>query len=173
MNENVLMVFLRLIHIFGGIFWAGTVFIMAWFLIPSNKATGAAGMVVMQEVMMRRKLTVYLMTAMILTILSGLAMYGRMTMVTHGVWASTTMAKVLGFGALCGIVAGAIGGSVSKRTGLKMAAIGKAIEDSGQPPTDAQRTEIAVLQDKTQKVMGFVAILLVLAVAAMASARYL
>ncbi|MEO7367372.1 MAG: hypothetical protein ABIZ36_05410 [Gemmatimonadaceae bacterium] len=173
MHEAALMIFLRLIHILGGVFWVGTVFVIAWFLIPSNRATGPAGIVVMQEVMVRRKLSIYLMAAMGLTILSGLAMYGRMMMITHGAWASTAMAKVLGFGALCGIVGGAIGGSVSKAAGLRMAAIGNAIQDSGQAPTEAQKAELGALQGKMQKVMGYVAILLVIAVAAMASARYL
>ncbi len=173
MNEAALMIFLRLIHILGGIFWVGTVFLIAWFLIPSNRATGSAGIVVMQEVMVRRKLSIYLMAAMGLTILSGLAMYARMMMMSHGAWGSTTMAKVLGFGALCGIVGGAIGGSVSKASGLKMGAIGKAIQESGKPPTESQKAEIGALQDRMQTVMGYVAILLVIAVAAMASARYL
>ena len=173
MNESALMIFLRLIHILSGIFWVGTVFIITWFLLPANRTTGQAGMVMMQELMMKRKLSIYLLLAMVLTILSGLTMYGRMIMITHGEWASSTMAKVLGFGALCGIVGGAIGGSISKATGLKMAAIGKAIQESGQGPTEAQRAEIAALQDKMEKVMSFVVILLILAVAAMASARYL
>ena len=167
------MVILRLIHILGGVFWVGTVFFLAWFLLPANKTTGQAGLVVMQDVMMRRKLSVYLMTAMGLTILSGLLMYGRTIMITNGEWAHTTMARVLGFGALCGIVGGGLGGSVSKATGLRMAAIGKAIQDSGQPPTESQKAEIAALQAKNEKVMRYVAILLILAVAAMASARYL
>jgi hypothetical protein len=167
------MVFLRLVHIISGIFWVGTVFIIAWFLLPANRTTGQAGMVMMQELMVKRKLSIYLTLAMLLTILSGLTMYGRMIMVTHGEWASSMMARVLGFGALCGIVGGAIGGSVSKATGMKMAAIGKAIQDSGQPPTEAQRAEIATIQSKMEKMMSFVVILLILAVAAMASARYL
>lgn len=173
MNESALMIFLRVIHILSGIFWVGTVFIITWFLLPANRTTGQAGMVMMQELMMKRKLSIYLLLAMLLTILSGLTMYGRMIMITHGEWASSMMARVLGFGALCGIVGGAIGGSISKATGLKMAAIGKAIQDSGQGPTEAQRAEIAALQDKMEKVMSFVVILLILAVGAMASARYL
>ena len=173
MNESALMVFLRLIHIIGGVFWVGSVLFLAWFLLPSARTTGQAGLSVMQDVMMRRKMSVYLMTAMGLTILSGLTMYARMMMITHGEWGATTTAKVLGFGALCGIVGGAIGGSSSKSTGEKMAAIGKAIQDSGQPPTEAQKAEIAILQEKGEKVLRIVAILLLLAVASMASARYL
>ena len=44
MNESVLMVVLRLIHIIGGIFWVGTAFLVAWFLMPTQKATGMAGL---------------------------------------------------------------------------------------------------------------------------------
>jgi hypothetical protein len=54
-----------------------------------------------------------------------------------------------------------------------MAAIGKAIQESGGPPTEAQKAEIATLQEQAQKVLRIVAVLLLLAVAAMASARYL
>lgn len=173
MNESAMMILLRLIHIIGGVFWVGTVLFLAWFLLPSSRATGQAGLTVMQEVMMRRKLSVYLMSAMGLTILSGLTMYIHLSMATHGVWASSTMGKVLGFGALLGIVGGAIGGSSSKSTGLKMAAIAKAIQESGGPPTEAQKAEITALQEKGEKVLRIVAILLVGAIAAMASARYL
>jgi uncharacterized membrane protein len=173
MNESALMIVLRLLHIISGVFWVGTVFIIAWFLLPSNKSTGQAGLTVMRDVMVKRKLSIYLMIAMGLTILSGLTMYAHMMMVSHGVWASSMMAKVLGVGALCAIVAGALGGSISKRTGMQMAAIGKAIDESGQPPTSAQLREIDALQAKSQKVMAFVAILLVVALAAMASARYM
>lgn len=173
MNESVLMVVLRLIHIIGGVFWVGTVFFITWFLNPAVRSTGQPGLIVMQEVMMRRKMSVYLMTAMGLTVLSGLTMYARMSMITHGTWASTTNARVLGLGALCAIIGGAIGGSISKKTGLRMAAIGQAIQQQGGPPTDAQKAEIGALQDKMQSAMRIVALLLVVAVACMASARYL
>jgi hypothetical protein len=96
-----------------------------------------------------------------------------MAMITHGAWASTTDAKVLGFGALCGIVGGAIGASSGKSIGLRMAAIGQAVQESGGPPTEAQVVEINALQENMQKKMRIVALLLILAVAAMASARYL
>jgi hypothetical protein len=167
------MVFLRLIHIIGGVFWVGTVLFLAWFLIPAQRSAGQAGLTVMKEVMMKRKMSIYLMTAMGLTILSGLVMYAHLAMATHGAWARTTDAKVLGFGALCGIIGGAIGGSSSKKTGMRMAELGNEIQASGGPPTEAQKAEINALQDKAEKVMRYVAVLLLLAVAAMASARYL
>lgn len=173
MNGSTLMIVLRLFHILGGVFWVGTAFLIAWFLIPSHRATGEAGMTFVHEVMIRQKLRVYLAVAMILTILSGLAMYVRIMMVSHGAWGSTTTAKVLGFGALCAIVAGGLGGSVGGATGAKMVALGQSIKDSGQPPTEIQHAQMEAFQDRLQGTMRLVAVLLVIAVAAMASARYL
>ena len=88
MNENALMIVLRLVHILGGIFWVGTAVLIAWFFIPAHRSTGAAGMIFIQELMIRRKLRFYLTLAMILTILSGLGMYARLIAVSQGQWAS-------------------------------------------------------------------------------------
>ena len=173
MNEAMLMIILRLVHILGGIFWAGTALLIAWFLIPAHRSTGAAGMTFINELMIRRKLRFHLTLAMILTILSGLGMYARMIAVSDGQWASTTMAKILGFGAIAGIIAGGLGGFVSGSIAAKMAALGKTIQDSGQPPTETQNVQMETHQDTMQSVMRIVAVLLLIAVAAMASARYL
>jgi uncharacterized membrane protein len=173
MNDSVLMILLRLIHIIGGVFWVGTVFLIAWFLMPAQRATGQAGLTFVEELMIRKKLRVYLIVTMALTILSGLAMYARYMVLTHGQWGSSTMGKVLGFGALCGIVAGGIGSSSGRRTGMKMIAIAEAIRSSGGPPSAAQQAELHAIENKAAGEMKLVAALLVIAVAAMASARYL
>ncbi len=173
MNENTLMIVLRVIHIIGGVFWVGTAMQIAWFLGPAQKTTGLAGLTFIEEVIVGRKLQVYLPVAMIASILAGLAMYGRLVMITHGQWASTTPAMVLGFGALCGIIGGGIGASVGKRTGTQMVALSQAIKSSGGSMSEQQRSELSALQNKAASEMRIVAALLVLAVAAMASARYL
>ena len=173
MNESLLMVLLRLIHIISGVFWVGTVFVLAWFLMPTQRATGMAGLTFVEELMLHKKLRVYLILTMIFTILSGLSMYARAIMITHGEWASSTMARVLGFGALCGIVAGGIGASSGKRMGMKMVALAEAIRGSGGSPSAEQQAELDALQNKAAAEMKLVAALLVIAVAAMASARYM
>jgi uncharacterized membrane protein len=173
MNDSMLMILLRLIHIIGGVFWVGTVFLIAWFLMPAQRAMGPAGLTFVEELMIRKKLRVYLILTMALTILSGLAMYARYMMLSHGQWGSSTMGEVLGFGALCGIVAGGIGASSGRRMGMKMVAIGEAIRNSGGPPSAAQQAELHTIENKAAGEMKLVAALLVIAVAAMASARYL
>ena len=76
-------------------------------------------------------------------------------------------------GALAGIIAGGIGGGYTGRLGKQLAAIGTAVQGSGGVPTEAQQAEMASIQSKMQASFRIVAILLVIAVAAMASARYL
>ena len=119
MNESALMIVLRLIHIFSGIFWAGSVALLVWFILPAQLVLGRGAMPFMQELMMRRRLRVYVTIAMIVTLLSGLAMYARLAMTTHGQWAGSTPGKVLGIGALAAIIAGGIGGSVGASTARK------------------------------------------------------
>lgn len=171
MGENALMIVLRLVHILAGIFWAGGIALLSWFILPAQSAVGQAGMAFMQELMMRRRARFYITMAMVLTVLSGLFMYARLAMTTEGVWAASTTAKVLGVGALAAIIAGGIGSAVGG-TAKKMAQLGATIQAAGGTPSEAQRAEMAALQARVQKALRIVALLLVITVATMASARY-
>jgi hypothetical protein len=51
--------------------------------------------------------------------------------------------------------------------------LGETVQASGGPPTEAQRVEMEALGKKIQGGFRIIAILLLIAVAAMASARYL
>ena len=173
MSEAVLMTVLRLIHIVLGVFWAGTMMTVAWFLVPTSRALGQPGGAFMQQLMFGQRLRVFMAGSMILTILSGLAMSIRLAMVTDGVWAASKMGIVIGVGAVAAIIAGGIGGGVIGRIGQKMMDLSGQIQASGGPPTDAQKAELELYQRKMRTGFRTIAVLLVIAVAAMASARYL
>ena len=173
MNESTLMIVLRLIHIICGVFWAGTAMSIAWFILPTQSVLGQAGGAFMRELMFRKRLRPFLLGAMGLTILSGLAMYARLAMATDYVWASSRTGMVLGIGAVAAIIAGGIGGGVVGSAGKKMMALGEVIQASGGPPTDEQQREMQALQLRTVGAFRITAILLVIAVATMAAARYL
>jgi uncharacterized membrane protein len=172
MNESALMIVLRLIHILTGVFWAGTAMSIAWFMLPAQSALGQAGLAFIQEVMFRRHLRMVLLSAMVLTLLSGLAMYGRLTMVSNGTWTSSTIGMILGIGAVTGIIAGGFGVVVGN-TAKKMLKLGGVIQASGGPATDEQRKEMQRFQSLMVSAYKITASLLVITVAAMASARYL
>lgn len=173
MSESALMITLRLIHIIAGVFWGGAAMVAAWFILPAQRALGPSAMPFMNELMMRQRLRTFALSAMVLTILSGLTMYARMAMITHGMWARSTMGMVLGVGAITGLIAGGIGGGVVSTLGKKMMAIGAAMQAAGGTPTETQRTEMQLLQAKMARAYRATAILLLITIAAMASARYL
>jgi uncharacterized membrane protein len=172
-SESALMVVLRLIHFLAGVFWAGGAMVAAWFILPAQRAIGQPGMAFMQQLMFKQRLRVFVLGAMVLTLLSGLGMYARLSMTTHGAWASSRMGIVMSVGAVAAIIAGGIGGGVVSSIGKKMMAVVGAIQASGGTPTDAQRTEMQALQVRMMGAYRITAALLLVAIAAMASARYL
>src|SRR5215213_302084 len=140
------MIVLRVIHIIFGVFWAGAVMVVAWFVLPAAQAMGPPGGAFMQRLMFGQRLRVFVGVALGLTILSGLTMYTWVAMETDGAWARSRMGVTLGVGAVAAIIAGGIGGAVIGRVGQKMAALAGTIQASGDPPTDAQKAELESYQ---------------------------
>jgi uncharacterized membrane protein len=171
MDERTLTIVLRLIHILAGIFWVGSAFVMAGFLVPTMRETGREGGRFIQHLMQRRRLPIFLGIAMLLTILSGLTIYARMTAATHGSWAGTTPGIAYGVGGLAAIFGAFSGSMIGGAAGRRMAAVGQSIGAGG--PSAEQQMELGRLQDRialgTRISSGF----LVVAAGAMAIARYL
>ncbi len=78
--------FLRLIHILAGVLWVGATVFIAVFLMPSLRAVGPAAGPVMEQVARVRRLPIWMMSATILTILSGLTLYGLDSAGFHSAW---------------------------------------------------------------------------------------
>lgn len=173
MDERYLMILLRLFHILGGVFWVGSVAALAWFVYPSQTVLGEDSGKFMQELMLKQKLSNWIGATMGLTVLSGLIMYGRLSMVSNGGFASSRTGMVLGLGAVAAIIAAGIGGGVAGRAARAMAQLGEQIRTGGAPPTDAQRAEFGRLRARQGWALRTAASLLVVTVAAMAIARYM
>jgi uncharacterized membrane protein len=171
--DQTLTLVLRFIHIVGGVFWVGAAFLMVGFIFPTVRETGPAGGRFMQELMQRRRLSVFMNAAAGLTMLSGFIMYGRLMAATDGAWGETRAAMTLGIGGLATILAAIIGGAIVGRGGQRLAKLGAAIQASGGPPSAEQTAEMSRLQARMGRAMRVVAVLLLVAVTSMATARYL
>lgn len=172
MDDRFLMIALRLLHIVGGVFWAGAVMTLAWFVAPSTGVLGEATGRFFQEMMIRRRLGVWIPSMMALTLLSGLAMYGHYSMVPESHFASSRTGMVLGIGALFAIVAAAIGGSAAARTRKGMAEINRQVQSAGGPPTDEQKASMTAMMARQEKATRTAAWLLLVTLITMAIARY-
>ena len=170
--DQVIMVVLRFVHIVSGVFWAGAVFLMVGFIFPAVRASGPQAGRFMEEVG-RRRLPVFMNIAGGLTMLSGIIMYVSAVTSTNGAWLDTRAGMGFTVGAVATIIAGIIGGTVSGRSGRRMAKIGEAIKASGGVPSPEQTAELSAVQARMAKAMRVVAALLLVAVTSMATARYL
>jgi uncharacterized membrane protein len=171
-DDRTITLLLRLVHILAGIFWVGAIFVIAGFLMPTVRATGREGGRFMQHLMQQRKLPVYLTIAMLLTMLSGFTLYGRVVSATNGAWAGTPPGIAYGFGGLSAVVGAVVGMLVSGPAARRLAAIGQRAGQSGGPSGE-QQVEMERLQRRMVVGSRLVAVFLGLAAAAMAIGRYL
>jgi uncharacterized membrane protein len=172
MDDRTIVLLLRLVHILAGIFWVGAIFLIAGFLLPTARAMGREGGRFMQHLMLQRRLPVFLAIAMLLTVLSGFTLYGRIVSATQGAWAGTPPGIAYGVGGLAAIVGALAGMLVSGRATRRMAAIGQQAAQGGGPSAE-QQAEIERLQGRVVLGSRLVAGFLVVAAGLMAIARYL
>jgi uncharacterized membrane protein len=172
MNEPSITIILRLIHILAGIFWVGAIFMIAGFLVPTVRASGPEGGRFMQHLMLRRRLSLFLLIAMLLTVISGFTMYARLTAATNGAWAGTRPGIAYGLGGLAAVLGAIVGGAIGGPAARRMAAIGqRAAEGAGL--SSEQQAEMQRLQRRSVLGSRVTAGLLAIAAGAMAIARYL
>jgi hypothetical protein len=161
MSLGTLLV-LRLLHIVLGVFWVGAVVFIGFFLIPSIRATGAAGGAVMQR-LTSRQMPLWLMGASILTVLSGFG---------SSAWRASGPGRTFGLGAVLALVAIVIGMAVNSRAAKQLGDLAARLQAAGRPPSPDEAVTMQRLQDRLAKGAVLAAILLLLATAAMAAARY-
>ena len=166
------MIALRLIHILAGVFWAGTVFFFVSFLLPSMRDAGPAAGAISKQLIVVRKYPRAILTIAILTVLSGFALYGMDVSVSNGTFARSRSGMVFGLGGVAAVVTIVLGMIIMTPTANKLAALGAAIQASGQPPTPEQAAEQVRLQKRMAMGTQMGAVLLFICVVCMAIGRY-
>jgi uncharacterized membrane protein len=167
------MVVLRILHIGAGIFWVGAAFLTILFLQPTAREIGPAAGPFMAHLAGKKRLIDWVLRAAGLTILAGALMYWRVSGGLDPDWLASATGISLTVGAACGIAAFILGLSVVRPTILSTLAVGREIAAGGGPPTPEQQEQLQALSKRSKDVGMVIVPLLVVAVAGMASARYL
>ena len=170
---TALIIVLRIVHIVAGVLWAGGVVAIAAFILPAVTAAGPAGPAVMKQLVQVRKMPAKLLGLGMATITAGLLLFWIDWRNSAGTFPQTAFGRAVSVGALFAIIAASIGGFVSKPAADKLGRIGAEVQGRGGPPSEAEAAEIARLQKKLGGAARAVAVLVVLAAAMMAVARYL
>src|SRR3989337_1052376 len=104
---DLYVIVLRLLHLFSGVFWVGTIFFTALFLLPRVKQAGPLGAQFMQR-LSQPPLTATLSLAAGLVVLSGILLYWRDSGGFQVSWIGTSPRPAVGPGRLGGLGAGDI-----------------------------------------------------------------
>jgi hypothetical protein len=167
-----LIIILRIIHIFTGVFWVGGSFFNIGFLQPTIRATGAEGQVVMRYLSQKTRLLTSIYTAATLNMLSGLILYGiffrfQLSALRSGQGLSLTI------GSIAGLIAWVVAIVVIRGIFSRMQAIGRDIQARGGPPTPEQAAEMQALGVRLGKMGQVGLVLMAIALLGMSMGRYL
>lgn len=171
---QILMIILRTIHIFSGIFWVGTSLFFVLFFQPTLKASGPAGGKVAGRLALTRFPLIVSLSS-IFTVAAGLTMYWLDSNGFQPNWIVSPPGIVLTIGALAGVLAFLVGGIVLMPANNRMAAIQKEIQAAGASatPAPAQLAEMGRLQARIATASRWGAVLMGIAVLGMTMAREL
>lgn len=166
-------VVLRVIHILSGVYWAGSVFLFSTILQPAVQDLGPDGGKVMVKLFERGYLTI-LPIAAVLTVGSGVWLLWIASSGFTPEWMGSTTGIVLSTGGTLAIAALAVGLGVMRPSGMRLWAIARelpTITDEGT--RNARMAEMQARRIRLGVAGRIVFFLLIAAVLAMASARYL
>lgn len=169
---NLWIALVRLVHIFSGVFWAGSIFAMARFIAPAAAASAPESNKFMQRLTSGGFITA-LTAAGPLTVLAGLILYWNDSGGLQNGWITTPTGLVFTVGAIAGLIALGIGLFMSRPAAEGLGKLGKEIQAGGKPPAPEQMSKIKAFQEKLTQATLWTAIALVVTVAAMATARYI
>lgn len=165
------MLIFRLFHVISGVLWVGGVVLLTFFILPSVRAAGPGGGQFMRQLLTRTPIAAYIPSVGGLTVLSGLGMFWVNSKIAVGNWAATGPGITYSIGGLAGLLALIIGGIMIGGSIGKLKKIALA-SDPAVPPSAEQAAQIAQLQQRADKGNKIVLPLLIIAIVAMAVARY-
>lgn len=170
---NIPVLIGRILHVGLGVFWAGTIFFMAFLLEPSVRSVGPEGGRVMQALQKRGMLNI-LPAVAALTILSGVFLYWRMFREFGMEWVATPFGAALTVGGVASLAAFGHGLVVMRPATLQAGKLSASLGDTPDADErDAILVQIAELRSRSRIHLRWVAFWLGLAVVTMAVARYL
>jgi len=170
---DVYVLVLRLLHIGGGVLWAGGVFILAGFIEPTVRALGSDASKFMQRFAGQSGFTQALSIAAIANVLAGILLYWHDSGGLQFVWITTGTGLTFTLGGLAGLGAAIVGFGVSGRAAAQMGELGKQIAAAGGPPAPEKLAQMQTLQRKLRQGGQIGAGLMIVTLLCMSLARYI
>jgi uncharacterized membrane protein len=170
---NFVIITLRLIHIFGGVFWTGTSFFLTASVKPAVKASGPEGGRFMGALSGPGRMTTFLSAAATATAISGLLLYWIVSANLNIDFITSGRGLVLTLGAVAGLAAWLHGAFVTSKLTKQLSALGKEIQSIDGPPPQEKLGQMKELQEKQFTNGAITAILQAVALIGMSVTEYI
>lgn len=168
------MVILRVVHIVTGVIWVGSLFVVVVFVQPTAATLGPAGAPFMSELRRRRLVDVVFIDALF-TVVAGSLLYWHdwHTYPGFGDWIGSSFGASLTVGALLAMSGLVVAAVLTRPTIGRLVSLGRQAVGADGTPMPEMAAQIGALQRRLVVAERVSFSLVLLAVVAMASARYL
>ena len=168
---DVFYALLLVLHIFGGIFWAGGSAVFVYFVSPAVARTAPESSKFVANLTDKQKLSVWLSAGAGINVLAGLILYWIDSRGLSASWFSAAYGLSLTVGAVTGLAAFVIGIAFTRPRAERAGALGKEIQMGGKPPTPEQMAEMKKLGSELSFYGQLAVILLAIAILGMVLAH--
>jgi hypothetical protein len=168
-----LQIALRILHIGSGILWVGAAALFSLYIEPTINALGPDAEKVTTELIQRRRLPVFFITTSTVAVLGGLILYWRDSNGLQLAWITSPTGLAFTVGGLAAMGAWLGGGVFIRPAVERVTALGAEMKAAGGPPSPELLRRMHEAQESLRRIGLIDLWLLVVAVIAMASARFL
>jgi hypothetical protein len=166
-----LVIVLRLIHIVGGVFWAGAVWVLARFVEPTATAAGPEGGRFLQRFAGSGYVPA-VTSAALGAIVAGFALLWIDSGGFQPAFMGSPFGVTISIGALCAVVAAFFGIGLGGRNAARLKAVAATVQGQAGGPTAEQVAKMTEIRAGLRKGARVTAVLLVVTAICMAIARY-
>jgi ribose/xylose/arabinose/galactoside ABC-type transport system permease subunit len=169
---NAFWIIFRFIHVVAAILWVGSAFAIFVFVEPTAQAFGPEGGRFMGSMVEKRKVPQVITGLSGLTVLGGIVVYLKASSGLDSDWISSGPGIGFTIGAVAGIAAFVLGLVAIAPTVKRMSALGEEIQSTGGPPRPEQAATMQHLSERFKALGKTDLVLILIAAATMATARY-
>jgi uncharacterized membrane protein len=171
--EPFMLVF-RFLHILAGVLWVGSSFLFVGFIGPSANEVGPSAGPLLTAAVKKRKVAKVITALGGVSVLAGWILWLKNMSLypSFGDWVSSSFGLVLTIGGVLATISAFVGAIGVGRGVERLVDLGGEIAASGGPPTPEQQARVDRLSSSLERHGKTDLVLLLLAVTAMATARY-
>jgi hypothetical protein len=168
------MIVFRFLHILAGVLWVGSAFLFVGFIGPSAAEVGPSAGPILTAAVKKRKVAKVITGLGGVTVLAGWILWlkNMSQYPSLGDWVTSRFGLVLTIGGVLATISAAVGALGVGRNVERLVDLGGEVAASGGPPTPEQQSRMDQLGKALERHGKTDLVLLLLAVFAMATARY-